>query len=255
MLHKTFDEKYAQYYDLFNTGKDYKKECDFLEEIFKKYATKPVKNILDLGCGTGKHDLQLSKRGYNVDGLDISANMIKMANLNKRENMNFYIGDISDFSIGKKYDACISLFSSFGYLTQNNQIENALECIVKHLAPEGLFILDCWNGLGVLKDPPTKRVKEINSKQMKIIRKSYPKLNGSNHTCMVKFKISIFNGDSLVDNFFEIHNVRFFFPQELKKFFANSGLDLIGIHSQFDISSHISDKDWNMWVVGRIKKY
>lgn len=253
MLNKTFDEKYAQYYDLFNTGKDYKKECDFLEEIFKKYSLKPVKNILDLGCGTGRHDLYLSERGYNIDGLDISSEMIKIAILNKRDNMQFYVGDMSNFSIGKKYDICISFFSSFGYLTKNKQIESALRCINNHLNSGGLFILDCWNGMGVLGDPPIQRIKEKDVNNLRIIRKSFPKLNTFNNTCEVKFEVSIFIGDELVDNFFEIHNVRYFFPLEIKEYFKSSELKLLGIHPQLDINSNVSEKDWNMWAIGRVK--
>ena len=79
---KSFDEKYARYYDLFNQGKDYNKECDFLEEIFKKFGDK-IQTILDLGCGTGLHALELSKRRYTLTGLDLSEEMIKIA----RENV------------------------------------------------------------------------------------------------------------------------------------------------------------------------
>lgn len=43
-----YNRKYSEYYDLFNQGKDYSKECNFLEEVFKKYSKIQIKNILDL---------------------------------------------------------------------------------------------------------------------------------------------------------------------------------------------------------------
>ena len=74
---------YANFYDNLYKDKDYKKECDYLEKIFNKYSPKKVKTILDLGCGTGSHDLILAKRGYQVTGLDFSKICLKW--LKKRQ--------------------------------------------------------------------------------------------------------------------------------------------------------------------------
>jgi ubiquinone/menaquinone biosynthesis C-methylase UbiE len=57
-----FEEKYAQYYDLIYKNKNYKKECDYLEKIFRKFLNKKPKTILDLACGTGSHAIILAKR-------------------------------------------------------------------------------------------------------------------------------------------------------------------------------------------------
>ena len=71
--------KYSEYYDLFYKDKDYEAECDFIEEVFKRYSSIPVKSILDIGCGTGGHAIPLTKRDHSVTGIDISTTMLEKA--------------------------------------------------------------------------------------------------------------------------------------------------------------------------------
>ncbi|MEZ4689336.1 MAG: class I SAM-dependent methyltransferase [Ignavibacteria bacterium] len=54
-----------KYYDLLYKSKNYKKETDYILKFIRKY--KPdAKSILDLGCGTGRHDLLFSRKGFNI---------------------------------------------------------------------------------------------------------------------------------------------------------------------------------------------
>lgn len=72
-------KKYAKYYDLFNKDKDYGKEADYVHALIQKYAP-DAKAILDLGCGTGQHDFFLAEKGYSVIGVDMSEEMLSIAN-------------------------------------------------------------------------------------------------------------------------------------------------------------------------------
>ena len=48
-------ERYAEYYDLIYQDKDYERECDFIEDIFRRFSSDPVRTVLDGGCGAGGH--------------------------------------------------------------------------------------------------------------------------------------------------------------------------------------------------------
>ena len=248
----SFKEDYVKYYDLFNESKDYKKEVDFLEKVFKKYSD--VKDVLDLGCGTGIHSRHLASRGYMVSGIDISKEMINIAKLKRASNTEFFSGNMTCFSLNKKFDACITMFAVIGYLTKNKQVEAYLNSVKKHLKKNGLLILDCWNGLGVMHDLPKSRIKEVELGNLKIKRTSYPDLDAFNHKCNVKFDVNIFEKGNLIRNYKENHSVRFFFPQELRKYLEDTGFEVLEICKVFELGTKLDETDWNMSVIARLKK-
>ena len=72
-----FDE-YAQYYDLLYQNKDYQGEAAYIDSLLQKYGNHPVQ-ILELGCGTGRHAQLLAQKGYIMQGLDMSEEMLQQA--------------------------------------------------------------------------------------------------------------------------------------------------------------------------------
>ena len=79
-----FARAYADAYDTMYHDKDYAAECDFLADVFSRFAVGPIHSIIDLGCGTGSHAIPLARRGYEVFGVDRSAQMIAIASMKAR---------------------------------------------------------------------------------------------------------------------------------------------------------------------------
>jgi SAM-dependent methyltransferase len=250
-MDEAFKEEYAKYYDMFNQGKDYSKEVDFIISAFNKYGK--IKSVLDLGCGTGLHDVLLSKKGYSITGLDLSKEQLNIAQSRNTGNIKFVQGDMSNFNLNRKFDACISMFSSFVYLTENKQLSSAIKHVKEHLNPNGLFILDCWNGLGVMHELPSSRTKEAEIKNIKIVRTSYPTLHAEKHLCDVKFSVKILDNGKLVKEYDEVHHTRFFFPMELKKYLEDEGFEVLEICKTYELGAKISEKDWNMVIISKLK--
>jgi SAM-dependent methyltransferase len=244
----SFDKKYAKYYDLFNRGKEYSKECDFIEQVFKNSAIQ-IKEILDLGCGTGLHDKELSNRGYNITGMDLSKEMIDIAQTNNK-NIEFIVGDMTNFNLNKKFDSIICMFSSIGYLTENNQIEDFFSCVKNHLNEKGTLIIDCWNGLGVMREVPSEREKIVETEGLKIVRKSFPYLDSKNHIVDIRFNVKVFEKDNLIDDYQEKHKVRFFFPKELEKYMNDQKLKVVHLCPAYNFYENVDEKKWNMILVG-----
>ena len=80
-------ENYGMKYDNENFTQGTIGECDFIE---KEINYNKAARILDIGCGTGRHSIELSKRGYTVTGIDLSESMLKRAK-NKASDQNLKI--------------------------------------------------------------------------------------------------------------------------------------------------------------------
>lgn len=130
---------FAKYYDLFYQNKDYNKEVDFLNFLIKNKKT-----VLDLGCGTGIHMQILENECYQVDGLDLSDNMLSIAR--SRVKGSLYQANILDFKLNKKYDAIISMFAVFNHLNSYEEFEQGLLNAYQHLNDLGILIIDLHNG-------------------------------------------------------------------------------------------------------------
>src|SRR3972149_6103014 len=72
--------RFARYYDAVYDGVlDYHADCDYLDSLFRRFLRRRPKSVLDLGCGTGSHAIELGRRGYEVVGLDLSKSQLAVA--------------------------------------------------------------------------------------------------------------------------------------------------------------------------------
>jgi len=132
----------AGYYDKIFIFKNYKMEVDFILQIFKKYKIK-VRNILDVGCGTGSHDKLLSLKGFNVTGVDVSEDMLDIAKKKVRKGV-FLKGDMKNLNtvVSKEYDAVLLMYNSIGYNTNKRDFRKTLKGVYNHLRKGGVLIFD-----------------------------------------------------------------------------------------------------------------
>jgi SAM-dependent methyltransferase len=131
----------ADLYDLIYSSKDYASEARKIREIISRCAP-GAKSILDVGCGTGEHAKYLSPP-YQVDGLDLDSQFVDIAK-RKVPSGDFRVGDMRDFTFGKRYDVVQCLFSSIGYLLSGTEILAALKCFRNHLAAGGVVLVEPW---------------------------------------------------------------------------------------------------------------
>jgi len=248
---------YGEYYDIFYSDKDYEQECVFVEKVFEAYSPKPVKNILDIGCGTGGHSILLACRGYRVTGIDASSVMIKRARKKAREfgtDLKFHHRDIRNFDLKTKYDASISMFAVIDYLTETDDILTAMKNIRRHLKPDSLFVFDFWNGLAVLRVLPSVRVKVVESDGRRIIRTVHPEMDALNHICKSHYHVLVTQNDTILDEFKETHEVRYFFPQELAHYLDDAGFELLKFCPFLRLDGKVDENEWNITAIARARR-
>lgn len=249
-----YQEKLAEIYDLIYQDKDYEKECDFLEEIFRNYSPRPIKTILDAGCGTGGHAFPLTKRGYKVTGIDMSDAMIAAAGRKAKEtglNINLQQMDLRHLNLGETFDACLCMFAVLGYITETSDILKTLESVKRHLNKNSLFIFDVWNGLAVLRILPETRVKTVAGREKRIIRIAQPELDASNHICRVHYSLFVTRDETLLEEIKETHTVRYFFPLEIIHYLSDTGFEVLKVCPFLDLAGKVDENVWNMAVIAR----
>ncbi len=255
-MQKVFDT-YGEYYDIFYSDKDYEKECDFIEEIFKAYSAKPVKSILDVGCGTGGHSILLARRGYRVTGIDTSRVMINKAKEKSKGHgtgLTFQTSDIRKFDLKKRFDACISMFAVLDYVTETDGILKALGNIRRHLKPGSIFTFDFWNGLAVLRILPSVRVKVVEKGGKRIIRTVHPEMDALHHICKDHYHVLVTQGGKILNEFKETHVMRYFFPQEMAHYLDDAGFELVEYCPFLRLGGTVDENEWNVTAIARARE-
>jgi len=141
-------ENYAQKYDNENFTQGTVGECDFIEKELK--SNKSLK-ILDVGCGTGRHAIELSKRGYNITGIDLSESQLKRAREKAKANnlsIDFQCRDARNLSFNNEFDVAIMLCEGGFPLMETDEMNfEILKSVTKALKPQAKFIFTTLNGL------------------------------------------------------------------------------------------------------------
>ena len=141
--------------------------------MVREYLTNPEMKILDVGCGTGRHAINLATKGYkNITGIDLSPSMIRAAREAAKEknvSVDFKVGDARELPFESEFDAAICLCEgAFGLLENDTENYKVLRAVHKSLKKGGIFILTTLNLFREEKfDPMTCRT----ASEMEITRK------------------------------------------------------------------------------------
>lgn len=249
-----FGSDYANAYDVIYQDKDYEAECDVIERVFKKCGGKTIKDILDLGCGTGNHVFPLARRGFNVTGVDRSEAMIAGARKKTADGESkaiFQQGDIRSIDLRKQFDAVIMMFAVLGYQTENDDVLSALQTARRHLQPGGLFIFDIWYGPAVLTQRPSERAKVIPTAKGKVLRLSSGDLDMRRHVCRVKFHMWHMEDRHVVSETNESHDMRYFFPLELELLLKSTEFKLLHLGAFPQFEEQPDENTWNVMGVAQ----
>lgn len=236
---------YAYYYNAFYRDKDYRAEAEQIDLLLKKYG-KDIKHVINFGCGTGKHDIELAGMGYHCMGIDISQMMIDIAKKNAfdKENTVFTVGDIRQYKTSEKYDAVISLFHVMSYQNANDDILSAFRSARSAINEGGLLLFDVWYGPGVLSDKPVQRVKEVQDNKYRLIRIARPVMHDKTNIIDVCYTVLVIDRESNeTKTINEVHSMRYFFRPELEFYLRNTGFKLI---DNLDCKS-LGETGFNSW--------
>lgn len=141
-------QNYAKKYDDESFTKGTIGEVDFIE---KEIGYNKSFHILDIGCGTGRHSIELAKRGYTVVGIDLSESMLKRAKekaTNENIKIDFIQADARHLDYNNEFDLIIMLCEGAFPLMETDEMNyTILKNAVNALTRNGKLIFTTLNGL------------------------------------------------------------------------------------------------------------
>ena len=143
-----FFDRHPEYYELMIPwDKRLLREIPILEKVLTEYH---ARTILDIGCGTGNHAIELAKKGYTVTGLDSSPAMmeyVREKTKGLRLPVSFMLGDFKTLSktVKTNYSAVIGLGNALAILPDEKSLQKTFQEIHKVLHPGGVLFFQVLN--------------------------------------------------------------------------------------------------------------
>ena len=252
---------YARYYDLLYRDKDYDGEALYLASLFERFSPS-TRTVLELGSGTGRHALLLAQKGYQLQGVERSAEMLARARALAQtaapglESAGltppaFVEGDIRSVRVGRQFDAAISLFHVISYQTTNLDLQQAFATAQTHVRDGGLFVFDVWYGPAVMTDRPAVRVKRMADDLIEVTRLAEPVLHPNRNVVDVDYHVFIrTKATGAVAETREKHEMRYLFAPEIELLLVHAGFELLH-HEEWMTGRPSGCDTWGVCFVAR----
>jgi 2-polyprenyl-3-methyl-5-hydroxy-6-metoxy-1,4-benzoquinol methylase len=147
-----FEEEWLDEIALHVRDERTRKEIDF---VLERLELAPGARVLDVGCGHGRHSLELARRGFDVTGVDLSPRSIAFAReAAERDGLSadFLERDAREIDFESEFDAAINLFTSvLGYFDEEAENQRVVDGVARALRTGGSFLVDTINLLSLAR--------------------------------------------------------------------------------------------------------
>lgn len=238
-------EGFAQVYDSFMDNVPYDEWTEYIKEIFKKYSLPENTGVIaDIGCGTGNMTIPLAKAGYEMIGVDLSEEMLAIANeKSEKENLNIlYINqDMRELELLDTVDGIISLCDSLNYITEKEELIEVFKRVYKYLEKKGLFVFDLntiYKFENILSDNSFCQTTENSAYTWENYYDSQERIN--------EFYTNFFveNSAGLYERYEEFHYEKGYTIDEITEMLEKAGLEFLAVYNEltFDRPTEKSEK-------------
>jgi SAM-dependent methyltransferase len=205
-------------------------EVDFLEEALQITPPAPV---LDVGCGFGRHAVELASRGYTVTGIDLSPELIAESE-KLSQKRSFFVSwkemDMRKMEFEEEFDGIVCLFTSFGYYDSDEEDLDVLRRMSRALRREGRLVLDIENRDGLLMRYQDRDWWQTKRGDYVMEHRRFDPVKGKGHT-----RIALVSEGKAQE-----HNllVRWYSVPELERMFNEAGLETVTLYGGLDGSEY-----------------
>ena len=234
---KEMYESFARVYDTFMDNVPYDEWADYL---IRKLREKGIGDglVLDLGCGTGQITRRLADAGYDMIGVDGSADMLQIAQEAEyargrdaaaggpqRRDILYLQQDIREFELYGTVRAVISTCDSLNYITSAEDLLQVFRLVNNYLDPKGLFLFDL-NTVSHYRDLCADNTFAESRDDCSFIwENDYDSVSGINEYDLTLF---LRREDGLYERFFETHREKAWETETVRAILEEAGMRYMG---------------------------
>ena len=244
-------ESFARVYDDFMDNIPYDEWAGYVISLLKEKGIEEGL-LLDLGCGTGNITLRLAKSGYDMIGVDNSAEMLEIAqekNIEEESQILYLLQDMREFELYGTVRAVISICDSMNYIIEYEDLTEVFRLVNNYLDPEGYFIFDMntlYKYETILADNTIAEDRET----MSFIWDNYfyeeERINEYNLNLFLQEE------DGRYRKFTETHYQKAYTIDEVKQAITDGGMECIAIYDAFTREAPREDSQ-RVYVIAREK--
>jgi len=215
-----FNKSAAIYDAIFSAkGKNWEQEAREFSDLVKRYKRSGGNALLAVACGTGGHE-QYLQRDFKVTGLDIDPEMLAVAR-ERLPELEFHCASMVDFSIPRKFDVVMCLFSAIGYANSREKLHQAIRTMSEHLVPGGILVVEPWLAPGEFR-PGAVFSTFVDQPNLKVARINTNVVRGNLSIIEFHYLVGTPQG---VEHFTELHELALFTPEEYQEALQASGVE------------------------------
>lgn len=214
-----YKAKLAKIYDVIYHFKNYPKDADYLVSIMHDHHSTAT-SLLETACGTGRF-LQILQSQYQVQGMDLSAEMLQEA-VKRIPSVPLHQANMIDFSLTDKFDVICCLFRSIAFVKTVDNFFASIQCMAQHLHPGGILVIEPFFTPETFWSD-TITLNEYKSDSLKIAWMYTSKVVQSHARLDNQYLVGTPEG---VEHFSELHEMGLFSSADYIKAFAAAGLQL-----------------------------
>jgi SAM-dependent methyltransferase len=249
MTENTYTGPHAAHYDLIYADKPYAGEARFIDGLLPKRGT-----LLDVACGTGRHAIEFAGLGYDVTGIDYSAELLERARENAAQagvEIQFLLQDMRTLDLGERFDVVTCLFDSIGYPLTDEGIVGALTRIHEHLEPDGTLAVEFLHAPMLRLASPVKVGRWDTPDGRKLLRISETELDLPRRVMTVSYELLELDPNTCgYRTFTECQANRFFSPEEMRELLAAADLEVTRFAPAY-AEGEVTAETWHVLALAR----
>ena len=199
--------------------------------IIDRLGLEPGARVLDLACGTGRHAIELARKGYDMVGLDLSMVMLKRALAdaqNAKQIIKFIHGDMQKLSFKAIFDAIYCVQTSFGYFDDLRNFR-VLQGVYRALKPNGVFLIETINRDFLVDELPLRLW--WKGKDCKLLEE----IDLEHTTGILRVKRSFVFDDSSRAPWEQNINIRLYTSHELRALLMRAGFSVAELSGDYSL--------------------